>query len=235
MLTPAHAAKAESPAARPVLVELFTSQGCSSCPPADAVLRELGSANDVLPLAFHVDYWDYLGWADPFASPAFTARQQSYARRRGFNVYTPQAVIDGSTAVVGSSRGGVSAEIAAAKASAKTAAAEISRKGSDISITVGTVAGAGAVAAGDVYLVSFDESQTTAIKRGENAGRNIVYTNIVRSLRPIAEWRNLPLKLNETLRSDERGQRLALIVQSDSGEVWAVASTPPLTRAASVN
>jgi hypothetical protein len=222
----------DSKTQRPVLLELFTSQGCSSCPPADALLKDLSAQADVLPLAFHVDYWDYIGWADPFASPAFTARQQNYARHRGFEVYTPQLVIDGRSAIVGSNRGGAGAGIAQAKAAVKSAPATISRNGNDVSITVGTASNGGA-AVGNVYLVSFDGSQTTAIKKGENAGRNIVYANIVRSMRPVGEWHNAPLKLTEQLRPNEKGERLALIVQSDNGDVWAVASTPALQKTAS--
>lgn len=225
-------------ATRPVLVELFTSQGCSSCPPADAVLRDLSTQSDVLPLAFHVDSWDYLGWADPFASAAFTARQRSYAQRRGFSMYTPQVVIDGRSDTVGSNRSGVGAGIAQARDAAKSVAAAISRDGADVNITVGGTLGtatANGATAGNVYLVSFDSSQSTAIKRGENAGRNILYANVVRSMRVIGEWRNAPLKLTEHLRADERGERLALIVQNNAGDVWAVASTPPIARAASAN
>lgn len=227
-------------AARPVLVELFTSQGCSSCPPADAVLRDLGARDDVLPLAFHVDYWDYLGWKDPFAAPQFTARQQSYARARGFNMYTPQAVIDGRSALVGSSRSGVESGVAAAKSGARTVALDFTRTGDTIHASLGTVTPEASGRASDsareangrIYLVSFDPQQTTAIQAGENAGRSIVYSNVVRSLRVIGQWRNAALKLEEKLLPNERGERLALIVQNDDGEVWAVASTPAPLRAA---
>src|SRR5262249_1393689 len=99
---------------QPVVVELFTSQGCNSCPPADALLGKLARRKDVLPLAFHVDYWDYIGWKDPFASKEGTERQYNYGRALGLNmVYTPQMVIDGSQDAVGSDEGAVMRGIAA--------------------------------------------------------------------------------------------------------------------------
>src|SRR5579872_562411 len=100
LAAPARSAELE----RPVLLELFTSQSCSSCPPADALLGELAGQPDVLALSFHIDYWNDLGWVDRFSAPAFTARQQAYAQRHGFKVYTPQLVVDGRSDVVGSDR-----------------------------------------------------------------------------------------------------------------------------------
>ena len=210
-------------AERPVLVELFTSQGCSSCPPADAMLRELAARSDVLALGFHVDYWDYLGWADPFASPRFTARQQAYAQRQGWQVYTPQLVIDGDTALVGSRRGAAEDCIDAARKAQRTVPAQIVRDGASLRLTV--VKAEASDAAGEVWLLSFDAERSTDIARGENAGRRIVYPNVVRSLRKLGDWRNEPLDLRERLTPDERGERLALVVQDRLGQVWAVAST----------
>lgn len=208
---------------RPVLLELFTSQGCSSCPPADAVLRELSGRRDVLALGFHVDYWDYLGWVDPFASPAFTARQHGYARQRGFQVYTPQLVVDGATALVGSRRGQAEDEIVAAAARRQTAPAAISRDGRMVKLSLGKASDASA--AGEVWLISFDRELATAIRSGENAGKRIAYPNVVRSIRKLADWSNTPLQLDEMLGPDERGERLALVVQARGGRVWAVAAT----------
>ena len=213
-----------APASRPILLELFTSQGCSSCPAADAVLRDLGGRGDVLALGFHVDYWDYLGWADPFASPQFTARQQVYSQRRGFQMYTPQLVIDGQAAVVGSQRGRVEGGIETVKRELRAVASAIVRNGASVKVSVGTTAQKDA--GGEVYLVSFDPEEATDIQRGENSGRRIVYTNVVRSIRAIGRWDNQPMTVNETLRGDERGARLALIVQNRNGEIWAVAATP---------
>ena len=223
-------AQAADPAARttsdtrPVLLELFTSQGCSSCPPADAVLRELAGRSDVLALGFHVDYWDYLGWVDPFGSPQFTARQQGYAQRRGFQVYTPQLVIDGQSAMVGSRRGQAEDEIVSAARRKQAVPAAISRDGRMVRLSLGKTSDAGAI--GEVWLVSFDRERATTIRSGENGGKRIVYPNVVRSIRKLADWSNEPLELNEILESDEQGERLALIVQERGGRVWAVAATP---------
>ncbi len=217
---------AEAPAQRPVLLELFTSQGCSSCPPADAVLHELAARPDLLPLAFHVDYWNGLGWVDRFSSAAFTARQQDYAGTHGFSVYTPQLVVDGHADVIGSSRGAVEQAIAAARGRTRSAASSIARNGGEVSLSVGAIPGA--TISGVVYLLSFDSSDTTSIRHGENAGRTLSYANVVRSLRQVAEWRNQPLQLVERLQPEERGDRLALLVQDRTGTVWALASTPPV-------
>lgn len=220
---------ADTKPSRPILLELFTSQGCSSCPPADAVLRNLGKRDDVLPLAFHVDYWDYIGWADPFASREFTARQENYARRRGFQVYTPQLVIDGRQALVGSNGAGAGFGIDSAKGGQKSVPSTIERSGSSVSYSVGAADGGNA----KVYLITFDGSETTAIKKGENAGRTIEYTNIVRSMRAVGDWRGAAVKQSVLLQPNEKGERLALLVQSDNGDIWAVAATPALQKSAS--
>ncbi len=227
MLAPAGQAFADAGAAqRPLLLELFTSQGCSSCPPADAVLRELSTHDDLLPLAFHVDYWNNLGWVDPFSSAAFTARQQDYASVRGFEVYTLQLVVEGKSDVIGSSRSDVSATIASVRREAKSAVSSIQRSGRNVNMSIGAAAGAGTNTAADVYLLSFDSNESTSIRGGENAGRKLVYANVVRSMRKVGEWRNQPLTLAEQLQPGESGDRLALLVQERGGTVWAVASTP---------
>ena len=218
------AGEAATVGSRPVLVELFTSQGCSSCPPADAVLRELGRRPDVLALGFHVDYWDSLGWADPYASPQFTARQQRYAGQHDWQVYTPQLVIDGQRSLVGSRRSAAEDGIVAAGKARRTAVASIVRDGAAVRVDIGKADDGSA--AGEVWLISFDAERTTAIARGENAGRRIVYPNVVRSIRRLGDWRNAPLSLQDKLLPDEQGERLALVVQGRDGQVWAVAVTP---------
>ena len=227
MLVPAGQTHADPGVAqRPLLLELFTSQGCSSCPPADAVLRELSTHDDLLPLAFHVDYWNNLGWVDPFSSAAFTARQQGYASVRGFEVYTPQLVVEGKSDVIGSNRSDVSATIASARREAKSAVSSIQRNGNKVNMSIGAAAGASVNTAADVYLLSFDSNESTSIRGGENSGRRLVYVNVVRSMRKVGEWRNQPLSLAEQLQTQESGDRLALVAQDRAGTVWAVASTP---------
>src|SRR5689334_16336539 len=155
---------------RPVVVELFTSQGCSSCPPANAYLNEMVKGrSDVLPLAFHVTYWDRLGWKDPFSLEAATERQDRYGRRFGDGSYTPEIVVDGASSHVGSHREGVGAAIEAAKRQSKTAAAiSIGKDGANLVIEVGRGSGTG-----KLLLIGFDRSHQTAIRRGENGGRTL--------------------------------------------------------------
>src|SRR5882724_5779060 len=143
-LYPAAAVAAE----RPIVVELYTSQGCSSCPPANAYLNELSrDRRDVLALAFHVTYWDRLGWKDPFSLPAATHRQDQYGHRFGDGSYTPEMVVDGAAGMVGSDRGDVGSAIEKAKRNGRTAAAVSvtrngDRNGEQVSIQVGSGSGA---------------------------------------------------------------------------------------------
>ena len=125
---------------RPVVVELFTSQGCSSCPPANAYLNELvRDRSDVLALAFHVTYWDRLGWKDPFSMEAATERQDRYGHRFGDGSYTPEMVVDGAAGMVGSDRGDVGSAIENAKRNSRTAAAvSVTKNGEQVSIEVGS-------------------------------------------------------------------------------------------------
>ena len=195
----------------PVVVELFTSQGCSSCPPADAFLTDLARQRaDVLPLAFHVTYWDYLGWKDPYSLDAATARQRAYARALGEEgVYTPQMVVDGKTGFVGSNRReGLSAIAAAAP---KPVSVSVVRDGESLLITVGTGAGQARV-----LLVGFDPAHETRIGRGENSGRTLVESNIVRSLTPLGSWNGA----GETLRqTPPAGDSFAVLLQADDGRI----------------
>lgn len=210
------AAPVAEAAERPVVVELFTSQGCSSCPPADAYLSDLAGRRDVLPLAFHVTYWNRLGWRDPYSLTAATARQEAYAGRLGETAFTPQLVIDGRSSVIGSRRGEAGAAIAQAKAQAGTGVpVSLSRGGAGLSIAVGP-----GVGAGRVLLVGFDRQRTTPVGRGENSGRMLTESNIVRSIREVGAWRGTPLNLGEAVPA---GEDAAVIVQADDGRILGAA------------
>ena len=164
------------------ILELFTSQGCSSCPPADSLLAELGHQDNVIPLSFHVDYWNYLGWADPFSQAAWSERQQTYAsylRSRG--VYTPQLVIDGRVGMVGSNRRDVERSLAAADATTPTVLVATAHWTST-SVRIDVAAPANAA----VWVALYDRSTRVDVPRGENAGATLQTTNPVRALRRIA-------------------------------------------------
>ena len=170
-----------------VVVELYTSQGCSSCPPADKILGELAQRDDVIALALHVDYWDYLGWKDKFASPRNTKRQRAYARAAGERtIYTPQMVIGGKDHVIGSRPMKISEALR--KHARRDPAVNVSmkRNGNQVVIkaTPNGRIGNGAV----VQLVTYQPSETVKIRRGENAGRSITYHNIVQDWERVGTW-----------------------------------------------
>jgi hypothetical protein len=162
----------------PVLAELFTSEGCSSCPPADLLLQKIDG--DVIVLSEHVDYWDHQGWRDPNSSHEFTARQERYGRVLGVEVYTPQLVVDGREAMVGNNARSVSAAIAkAAKRThvpVKIAAAK--RDGAFADVTLSLPAGT----KGDVWVGVAAESAKSEVKRGENEGHTLTHIAVLRSL-----------------------------------------------------
>lgn len=170
-----------------VVVELFTSQGCSSCPPVDAYLAELAQQNGVIALALHVDYWDYIGWADNFANPEFTVRQKGYARFIGNNtIYTPQMIVAGSGRVEGSNSDMVEDFIHRQQMAQSQVGLQLMRVGDVLMIhAVAKAALPGPVV---VQLVRYTPSATVNIKHGENAGRSINYANIVTSWTQVAEW-----------------------------------------------
>lgn len=198
---------------RPVVVELFTSEGCSSCPPADAFLTELSRTRpDVLPLAFHVTYWDQLGWKDPYGLAAATARQARYAARFGDSSYTPEMVVDGRKGLVGSDRSQAEVVIAAAEAAHGTAPnLVVERTGTGLSIRVG-----GGRGTAKIVLVGFDPQHRTAVGRGENSGRSLVESNIVRSIRTVGQWTGAPVSLAVEAPA---GQRAAVLLEAPDGTI----------------
>ncbi len=177
----------ETDAGKPVVVELYTSQGCSSCPRADAFLQDLAARDDVLALALHVDYWDYIGWKDTFANPEYTARQKAYAKKNGQRmIYTPQMIIDGQEHVVGTHLLDVVDVIERHKSMEPYVNLEIARDGSRLNIRA--EAGAPLQDRLTVQLIRYRPQARVDIKRGENAGRSINYVNIVTRLEVLQEW-----------------------------------------------
>ena len=195
---------------RPVVLELFTSEGCSSCPPAELIVNELAQRSNVLPLSFHVDYWDDLGWRDRYSLASATGRQRVYAQTlHRSSVYTPQAVIDGSRDIVGSQRAAVIEAVSGPRDGVATTATVNS---GIIQIHVG--AGSDAAAA-DVLLVGYLREATTPIGRGENSGRTLKESNIVLSLHELGRWHGKPRDFE--LRVDklpENATDIAVLLQS---------------------
>jgi hypothetical protein len=206
LLLPAGAARAQTP----VLVELFTSQGCSSCPPADALLAELAAQDGVIALALHVDYWDYLGWKDSFGSEAHTDRQRGYAKAaHSRSIYTPEIIVQGQRRLKGHKAEKIAAEIARCRAAAPVADLALERDGDALVVRV--AAAGEPVEAADVHLVRFIPEATVAIEAGENAGREVTYTNIVTDWETIARWDgSAPLELRYEALGDGS---VAVIVQ----------------------
>jgi hypothetical protein len=173
---------------RLVVVELFTSQGCSSCPPADAFLHELSQRDDVIALALHVDYWDYIGWKDSFAQPAFTQRQKAYAKAAGRrSVYTPQMIVSGEDHVVGTHEEYANSLILR-HASVQTGVRVALERAPDGQLVIRGDAGQGVAGPLVVQLVRYIPSQRVEITRGENAGRQMDYANVVTEWTTIGEW-----------------------------------------------
>jgi hypothetical protein len=191
-------------------VELFTSQGCASCPPADALIGELASQDDVLAVTMPVTLWDFLGWHDTLATDTLTKRQMAYSVARGDrDVYTPQAVVNGHTAVLGS-------DVAAIRAA-------ITEDGDALTLPIdlGLANGVLTIAVGEaevnarhatLWLLVVDEEVAVPVSAGENRGRNLVYHNVVRHMRPIGMWKGKPMSMELPLNDVERAADLGCVV-----------------------
>jgi hypothetical protein len=190
---PPAASNASDPASTPVLVELFTSEGCSSCPPADALLSRLGRTQpvrgaDIIVLEEHVDYWDRLGWKDPFSSEAATARQGEYGQAfGGREVYTPQMIVDGRAEFVGSSDPDAFRAIRAASQTPKPAVQLSWEKGDTLAIHIESLTNASAGDDAQLFLVVAENMLHSDVKRGENAGRALEHNGVVRQLLPLGK------------------------------------------------
>ena len=204
----------------PVVVELFTSQGCSSCPPADALLGDLSKRSDVLALGFHVDYWDYIGWKDPYASKLATKRQKQYAESFKLSfVYTPQMVVNGAAESVGSDRSSVEAAVEKAKTRAGAHPPLVLERRPDGGLLV-HVGAAEAKRPATVWLACFDRQRSTAVPRGENAGSTLTNYHIVRHFESLGTWKGqaVDFSLGPDVVAEYAGrsdQDIAVLVQTE--------------------
>jgi hypothetical protein len=172
------------------VVELFTSQGCSSCPPADKIIGDLSSDPSIIALSMPIDYWDYLGWKDTLADSRFSARQRAYSRMRGDReVYTPQVVVNGSTHVIGSDRTGIDNAIGKTDRGAGVMSVPVTMSLSGKQINVSVAASKEPTAShGEVWICSVARSVPISIAKGENRGQQITYHNVVRNLLKVGDW-----------------------------------------------
>lgn len=175
------------------VVELFTSQGCSSCPPADKIIGELAKDPNVIALSMPIDYWDYLGWKDTLADSRFSARQKAYSHMRGDrDVYTPQVIVNGSAKVIGSDRAGIETAIKdTATEGVMSVPVTMSLSGKQINVSV-AASSAPRVRHGEVWICSISKAVPISIGRGENRGREITYHNVVRNLLKVGDWNGSP-------------------------------------------
>lgn len=201
---------------RPVVVELYTSQGCSSCPPADAILSQLAQRKDVLALSLPITYWDMLGWKDTLASDANTKRQKGYAAVMGRGgIYTPQMIVDGVDDVVGSRANAAAAAIAAREADMRAVPVSLKLGRSEMHVDVG-----GGGKSGDdatIWLFRVQNAATVKIGGGENDGHTVTYRNVVREVKAIGMWKGKPVSLDLPLDAIGGNGRdgIAVVVQED--------------------
>ncbi len=209
------------------VIELYTSQGCSSCPPADKLVGRLADRSDVIALTFPVDYWDYLGWKDTLASPAYSARQRAYAKARGDGqVYTPQMVIDGSSHEVGSHASAIKRAISRSKGKLKNARVELTMHTEDdtLIITAGAAPEGARIKPATIWLALVKKSQAVKITRGENRGRTITYHRVVRDMTPVGHWKGEKVQIKlpkHHLQNTDADGCTVLLQQDTAGPILA--------------
>jgi hypothetical protein len=215
-------ALAADPATMPTVVELFTSQGCSSCPPAEAVLGELAKESNVIALAYHVDYWDDLGWRDRFGIPEAAQRQRGYVQAlRLSTAFTPQSIVNGRSSVLGSDRRAIAAAIGK---QSDSSAIKLMVNDGVLTIALSERMQTGQL---DVNLITYLPEASTAIGRGENSGRTLKEFNVVRSVRRLARWDGHSSNLTVPLSSlPADASRVAVLLQQpDQGFITGAAVT----------
>jgi hypothetical protein len=214
-----------------VLVELFTSQGCSSCPAADKLLGELAKDPSVLTMSLSVDYWDYLGWKDTLALPGHAKRQRAYAGSRGDRaVYTPQIVVNGVTHVLGSDKGAVERAVRSARSGNQNSLLPVQAVIADGSVYVEVPAAVSPAQSGEVWLCPISKHVPVQIGRGENKGHLVTYTNVVRGWVKLGEWNGQPRKFSKPLaeiKNSGEVDSFAVVVQGGKpdapGDVYGAA------------
>jgi hypothetical protein len=228
---PVKAAEVRAAEVRAV-VELFTSQGCNSCPPADKLMGDLSKDPTIIPLSLAIDYWDYLGWKDTLALPGHGNRQRAYARARGDrNVFTPQAVVNGAAQAQGSDKSDIEQAISQTRKSTGTLSIPVTLAVNDDKLTVTAAAGKSGSERGEVWLCPVSNAISVEIARGENKGHTFTYHNVVRRWIRLGEWHGeattwtVPLKDFKTSSID----KVAVIVQSGAasapGAMYGAAMT----------
>jgi hypothetical protein len=229
LTTMATASVAEDKGKHSVVVELYTSQGCYSCPPADAFLGKLANRKNVLALSFHVDYWNYLGWRDPFSSAAATKRQRAYrwAMKLPY-VYTPQMVIDGRLHGIGSRTFKIDGLIERSQAYKGPRLAVTLTKTAAGKVTFSIEPEKGKVTSANVMLVLYDKSRTTKIPRGENGGKTLTYHNVVREFRSVGTYRGGKLERTVSAQGTKGAMRYGAAILVQRGK------TGPMLGSASV-
>jgi hypothetical protein len=215
------------------VIELFTSQGCSSCPAADKLLGELARDPSIIALSLPIDYWDYLGWKDTLADTRFSARQRAYSRMRGDReVYTPQVVVNGEVHVLGSDRAGIEDAAVRTQSDGDVMSVPVAIKQADRQLNVSVSAGHGHIDHGEIWVCAISKSIPIHIGRGENRGREVTYHNVVRNWLKVGDWTgkagnwSVPL---ENLKSD--GVDAAVVYVQDGsrekpGSMLGAAYTP---------
>ena len=201
------------------VVELFTSQGCSSCPPADHVLGELARDPSLIAMSLPIDYWDYLGWKDTLAKPRHTARQRGYAHARGDReVYTPQVVVNGAVHVLGSDKGAIERAIAQTRRNAATLSLPVKLAVADDKLTVNVQTANAAASNGEVWLCALSKDVPVAIGRGENHGHTITYHSVVRRWMKLGDWTGGAHTFNVPRNEIGTADTVAVIVQGGSSD-----------------
>ncbi len=215
-------ASAQSPVSAPVVLELYTSQGCSSCPPADDLLRSYAKRKDIVALSFNVDYWDYLGWKDTLANPAYSIRQRAYARARGDGeVYTPQVVVNGRAHAVGSVAQQIENAISATTKDGQHASVPLTVqfRGGKLRVEVGAGTTGKPTRPATIWLAAVRRQVTVPVQHGENRGRMLSYYNVVHRLTPVGIWAG-EKKVIELMDEDVlqgKADTCAILVQDGKG------------------